>query len=167
MDVRRAVAGDEDRLRAIRLEALADSPHAFASSYEREVTRTADDWRRWIDAGATFFGVAPDGEPVGLVAVVPERDDPSVLRLVSMWLHPAQRGTGAADELMAAALEWAEAQDCRTVRLCVIEGNVAARRVYERHGFGLVSVCGSAGQQELTMERPRQRLGSGGWMYSK
>ena len=76
MRVRRAGAGDEGRLRALRLQALSDSPTAFASTYDRESARSDEDWGRWLEAGATFFVEDGDGDgeassaPLGLVAVL-------------------------------------------------------------------------------------------------
>ncbi len=45
-ELRRAVIGDEPVLRALRLPALTDSPTAFSSTYERELARTTEGWRR-------------------------------------------------------------------------------------------------------------------------
>jgi hypothetical protein len=45
-DVRQATPDDEDLIRALRLQAILESPEAFSSTYERELTRTADDWSR-------------------------------------------------------------------------------------------------------------------------
>jgi hypothetical protein len=41
MHVRRAMPGDEPILRALRLQALSDTPDAFGSTYERELGHTA------------------------------------------------------------------------------------------------------------------------------
>jgi len=41
--VRRAVPGDEPILRTLRLEALAEAPEAFGSTYDRELARTTAD----------------------------------------------------------------------------------------------------------------------------
>lgn len=51
--VRRAAIGDEPILRALRLQAMLDSPDAFGSTYERELARTPLDWQRWLSPGAT------------------------------------------------------------------------------------------------------------------
>src|SRR3954463_4983471 len=64
--VRRAVAGDEPILRALRLRALTDSPAAFGSTYERELARTTADWQRWLTPGATFIVEAGE-ESKGIV----------------------------------------------------------------------------------------------------
>jgi hypothetical protein len=54
-DVRLAAIGDEHVLRSLRLQALADSPGAFSSTYERELARTIEDWRQWLAPGVTFI----------------------------------------------------------------------------------------------------------------
>src|SRR5215472_3904682 len=54
-EIRRAGIGDEPVLRALRLEALDDSPSAFGSTYERELARTIADWQRWLAPGVTFI----------------------------------------------------------------------------------------------------------------
>jgi len=99
-NVRRAVIGDEPVLRALRLQALTDSPGAFSSTYERELARTIEDWRRWLAPGVTFI-LEVGGEPCGLVAGSRDPDDFSVVHLMAMWVHPDFRGTGAADVLVS------------------------------------------------------------------
>src|SRR5260370_2491119 len=68
--VRRAVIGDEPVLRALRLQALTDSPGAFSSPYERELPRTTEDWQRWLAPGARFVLDAV-AEPLRPRATVP------------------------------------------------------------------------------------------------
>jgi hypothetical protein len=65
--VRRAVPGDEPVLRALRLEALGEAPEAFSSSYEHELARTQEDWRRWLSSGVTLL-LEDAGLARGLVA---------------------------------------------------------------------------------------------------
>jgi GNAT superfamily N-acetyltransferase len=132
--VRRAIPGDEPALRALRLQALSDTPDAFGSTYERECARTAADWQRWISTGATFIADGPDGAG-GLAAGLHDEHDRSVVHLMSMWVHPALRGSGAADALVAAVLAWAAEEGAREVRLHVVAGNDRAERSYERNGF--------------------------------
>ncbi len=136
MSVRRAVAGDEAVLRALRLAALADSPDAFASTLAREEARPVAEWTRWITDAATFVWETPAGAR-GLAAGVPHRDDATCAFLMSMWVHPDARGTGAGDALVEAVLGWAAAAGYRTVRLHVGKDNAPARRLYARHGFRL------------------------------
>jgi GNAT superfamily N-acetyltransferase len=133
-NVRRAVIGDEPVLRALRLQALTDSPRAFSSSYERELARTAEDWRRWLAPGVTFI-LDAGGEPRGLVAGSRDPHDFSVVHLMAMWLHPDLRGTGAADVLVSSVKAWAGQEGATQVRLNVVGSNCRARRCSERAGF--------------------------------
>ena len=143
-------------LRALRLQALSDAPEAFGSTLDRELARTTADWQRWLSPGATFLLEAPEGTS-GLVAGQLDATDPTAVHLMAMWVHPAIRGTGAADELVAAVIAWAASGDAKTVRLDVFQGNVRARHFYERLGFretGETTVHQRDGRLEVRMERP-------------
>jgi RimJ/RimL family protein N-acetyltransferase len=132
--MRRAIRGDEAILREVRLQALSEAPEAFGSTYEREAARTMADWQSWICGGAIFILDRPEGTR-GMVAGVADAADPSIVQLMAMWVHPAARGSGGADELVAAVLAWAKSQGAKSVSLKVIELNHRARRFYERCGF--------------------------------
>jgi GNAT superfamily N-acetyltransferase len=134
--VRRAVHGDEATLRALRIEALTDSPREFGSTLERELARSASDWRRWITDGATFL-YERGGEAQGIAAGVRHIDDPASAFLMAVWVRPEARGRKAADALVAAVIAWARAEGFADVWLHVARGNARARRVYERNGFRL------------------------------
>jgi GNAT superfamily N-acetyltransferase len=151
--VRRAVIGDEAVLRAVRLKALADSPMAFGSTYERELARTTEDWRRWLAPGVTFL-IEADGEARGLVAGVRDQHDSSVVHLMAMWVHPNHRGTGAAEALVSSVKTWAAEVGATQVRLKVVENNERARRCYERAGFratGRQGIVEKSGDVEIEM----------------
>lgn len=151
--VRQAAIGDEAVLRAVRLQALGDSPRAFGSTYERELARTTEDWRRWLAPGGTFL-LEVGGEVRGMVAGVRDAQDSSVVHLMAMWVHPDHRGTGAADALVSSVKAWAAEVGAKQVRLNVVEGNERARRCYERAGFratGRLGVLEKNGDVEIEM----------------
>src|SRR5690349_14317118 len=125
--VRRARLGDEPVLRELRLQAMSDAPETFGSTYEREAARTTADWQRWMSPGATFILDTADGAK-GIVAAARDAKDEEVVHLMAMWVHPAFRGSRAADELVAAVVAWAEAERARIVRLDVMRANERARR---------------------------------------
>ena len=154
--VRRAVAGDEPVLRALRIEALSEAPEAFGSTLDRELARTSADWQRWLSPSATFILDTATG-PQGLAAGVPDAADPGLVSLMAMWVHPTLRGSGAADLLVKAVLDWAEQVGAHLVRLDVIQGNDRARRLYERHQFrptGHTERRARDGAIEVQMARP-------------
>jgi GNAT superfamily N-acetyltransferase len=132
--VRRGGIGDEPILRELRLAALSDTPEAFSSSYERELARSNEDWRRWLSSGVTFF-LEAGSEARGLVSGVRDREDAGVVHLMAMWVHPELRGTGAAHLLVSSVKHWAADMGAKQVLLNVVEENHRARKCYERSGF--------------------------------
>lgn len=132
--VRRAAPGDEPILREIRLQALREAPVAFGSTYEREMARTTSDWQRWISSGVTFILYESAG-PRGLVAGRRDEADAAVVHLMAMWVHPANRGSGGAGNLVSAVVGWAQSEGAELVRLKVIEGNDRAPAFLRAHGL--------------------------------
>ncbi|HTD74362.1 MAG TPA: GNAT family N-acetyltransferase [Steroidobacteraceae bacterium] len=153
--VRRAVLGDEPILREVRLQALSDAPDAFGSTYEREVARQMQDWQGWMSPGVAFILYEPAGAR-GMVAGLRDETDPTVVHLMAMWVHPQIRGSGGANELVAAVVAWARSEGAKVVRLKVIQGNDRARSFYERIGFqstGQEEIRQRDGRIEVQMER--------------
>ena len=151
--VRRAANGDEALLRELRIAALTDSPRAFSSTLERELARTSEDWRKWFAPGVTFI-LEVDGEARGLVAGMRDAKDAALVNLMSMWVHPSIRGTGAAAALVASIQDWSSAAGATVVRLDVVENNLRARRCYEQAGFratGKQGVVEKSGDVEIEM----------------
>ena len=142
-------------LRALRIEALTDAPEAFGSTCAREQARTTADWQRWLAPGVTL--ILEDAEiPRGLVAGMSDRENPAIVHLMAMWVHPLLRHTGAADALVSALLAWALERGASQMQLMVIASNERARRLYARHGFRLTGQQATRerdGAIELQMER--------------
>ena len=160
MNVRRAAIGDEALLRELRLEALSLEPYAFGSTYERELARTVDDWRRWMSPGVVFILEDAQGAR-GLVAAAHDSADQAIVHLMAMWVQPDARGSGGADALVAAVVGWARSERSRAVRLQVVHDNLRARRCYERNGFkvtGGTRVREKDQVIELQMERAVARF---------
>jgi RimJ/RimL family protein N-acetyltransferase len=153
--IRRAKPGDEPVLRELRIAALTDSPSAFSSTLERELARTPENWRTWVTPpSVTFILESERGEPCGIVAGALDKSDPSIAILMSMWVHPTHRGTGAASELILLIQQWAAESRVRELRLLVNESNPVARRCYERLSFrptGYRGVNEFTGKSEIEM----------------
>jgi GNAT superfamily N-acetyltransferase len=135
LTVQRLVPDDWRTWRAVRLEALADAPHAYGSSLDREEARGEADWRRILEPGNGVTVVARlDERVVGAIGgyTPPEAD---AVVLVAMWVRPGLRGRGVGDALVGEVLAWARETGWSRVELRVADGNLAARRLFERHGF--------------------------------
>jgi ribosomal protein S18 acetylase RimI-like enzyme len=132
--IRRAVPGEEELLRSLRIAALTDAPDAFGSTLERERARTDENLRGWTTGGAVFL-LERDGLARGIVAGLPATEDERGVYLVSMWVHPEHRGGGRAAALVDAVRAWAAERGAAYVLLHVGRHNARARRLYERCGF--------------------------------
>lgn len=132
--IRRAVARDAAAVRDVRLRALADAPDAFGSTLAREAGRSVADWERWL-GGAAIFLLEVAGAPRGIAAGVRHWTDPAAVFLEAVWVHPELCGTGAADALVAAVVDWARAEGYTEMWLHVGAPNARAYRCYVRHGF--------------------------------
>ena len=135
VNVRRLRPDDAEALRQVRLRALHDAPDAFWATYDREAAYDADEWRSWIDTAALFIAEDGTGGGGGMAGGIADPEDPAGALLVAMWVGPEHRGSGLADQLVAAVTAWAAAERRSTVRLRVEEHNLRARRCYERLGF--------------------------------
>ncbi|WP_426563314.1 GNAT family N-acetyltransferase [Angustibacter sp. McL0619] len=125
-----------ESLRQVRLAALRDSPTAFYCTWQQERRNTPADWAD-LAKNVTWFVAAqnsPSHQPmVGLVGCLQRPECPDEPEVIGMWVHPVQRGTGTADELLTAAHHWARTQGASSIALWVVDSNTRARRFYERH----------------------------------
>ena len=135
------VGPDEwERLRDIRLRALADAPAAFGSALARERSQPDRYWRDWASGTrsgsriATFIAIADD-RWLALAAGIRSPEEPRTAALVSMWVDPALRRRGAAGALIEAVAGWARDQGARRLELWVTTTNAPARTLYLRSGF--------------------------------
>jgi ribosomal protein S18 acetylase RimI-like enzyme len=142
-DVRRIKPGEWREYRALRLEALKDSPLAFAEQYEQSLAQPDRVWQERVERSATgatsaMFVATCAGEFVGKVGcLVPTETTEYVLaHIVGVYVTPRLRGQGVADALFARVIQWAqdEARADR-IRLFVMQTNDRAAAFYRRIGF--------------------------------
>jgi ribosomal protein S18 acetylase RimI-like enzyme len=134
-DIRPLVPDEWFILRDVRLTALAESPHAFLSTYERERVYGEDRWRAEFARGDWNVGFA-EGRPASLLGVTREPNTPvDACYLEYLWVAPGWRGRHVALDMIAAVLEGLRARGMRTAFLWVLDGNEVAMRLYQRAGF--------------------------------
>jgi ribosomal protein S18 acetylase RimI-like enzyme len=138
-------AGPEawERVRAIRLRALADAPDAFGTTYEEEVATTPEAWRERLGRTSRTTFVAADGaRDVGLIMGGEYDGLPRAAGLYAMWVAPGARGRGIGGALVDAVVDWARRERRSHVLLDVGDANLAAIRLYESRGFRATGVTG-------------------------
>ena len=123
-------------LRAARLQALRESPHAFMSRYDHESRLSELEWRRLFDA-ATWI-VAQEGEDVvGLARSVGEPATPWARHVESIWVAPTHRRRGVFRALLSALTDVERRMGVSDLLIWVLEDNQNAQRAYETVGFRL------------------------------
>lgn len=140
IDVRPIQPQEWQVYRELRLQALRDSPDAFGSTYEAEVTRPTESWSARIEAavasGSDHVLLAFNHhEASGLVWCKLAVSAPEVADIFQMWVAPSARCLGAGQALLRAALDWAASVNAQRVRLGVTATNSPAMRLYRAHGF--------------------------------
>src|SRR5580692_3049042 len=136
---------DWEGLRAIRLEALGDTPDAYGSTYEESV-RWSD--AQWKNAASTrlYYLADRDGAVVGMVSGGFNDAYPGTRWLYGMYVTPSERGTGTAARLVRAIDDWAKVHGVDEIYLHVTTSVARARAFYEKVGF-------RATGEHFTMER--------------
>lgn len=139
-DIQIRPTGPEDweRVRDLRLEALADTPGAFGDTLPEARAQSEAYWRaragRGITPGRTGVAAIHGGRWVGTMAGVIEAEAGALL--VSVYVTPAYRGRtlGVTGALLRAVEDWARTVG-DTLSLHVHADNARARAFYEREGF--------------------------------
>lgn len=132
--VRRTRGADWALLRAIRLEALADTPDAFSTTFEEASAYQERRWRSMADEPSSFLAEV-GGEVVGMVRGGRNDQHPGTHWLYGMYVTPSQRGGAAARALVDAVASWALAEGATELYLHVGAGVARARAFYEKTGF--------------------------------
>jgi RimJ/RimL family protein N-acetyltransferase len=135
IDLHRLGPGNTSAYREIRLEALADSPHAFTSTLESEqaqpldrfATRLADDVVLGAFSGPYLVGVAG-------FYIQPRPKHRHKGMLWGMYVRPNHRAAGIGRKLVEAIIEHAR-RHVELLQLFVIADNLPARRLYASFGF--------------------------------
>ncbi len=137
VELRRVVPDDWPALKALRLEALQDTPIAYCEAYAVAVRETDDGWRARTARGAAG---GDSFQVLALVRDLPVATSVGFLEggdavLAAVYVTPACRGRGLLDAMVEQVAAWARERACPRLRLLVHETNGPAQRAYERLGF--------------------------------
>ena len=138
VEIRHSRSDDWEILRAIRLEALRESPDAFCTTYDEAFGYADDVWIERSSAdpvtSASVSILAIDAEePVGMAAGI--LCDESQLEVLSLFVTPSHRGMGIAQDLMNMLESWGRTRGAKRVILDVEAGNGRAGVFYAHIGY--------------------------------
>jgi GNAT superfamily N-acetyltransferase len=138
--VHRVTPADAARMRALRLEMLADSPLAFLETLAQAAARPHEDYRRRIIQASSGRGLAqfvadPGVRLVGHAGGTVMPEDHRTTIVFAVYVTPARRGTGVLEDLVETVAAWSREVGRPQLMLEVVVGNDRAVRAYERLGF--------------------------------
>lgn len=140
MEIRELKPTDAEAYIFIRLEALKNSPDAFASSYEEEKNKPTEYYKSRFTAPTNTFtyGAFEGSELIGVVTLVKEQ----LIKLrhraniVAMYIKPEKRGSGIGKAMLLKVIEKAEKLDSiEQLYLSVVTTNASAKNLYSSCGF--------------------------------
>jgi RimJ/RimL family protein N-acetyltransferase len=128
-------ADDWQLLRDVRLQALVDSPEAFAADVSTERSMGEAQWRERL-ADDTWAAVRRGGASIGVLGVsAPAPHGAADGWIHSWWIAPEARGTGAARALLAWVDTLGHHRAWTRIGLGVWAENTAAIEVFAALGF--------------------------------
>ncbi|MEH0842606.1 GNAT family N-acetyltransferase [Micromonospora sp. CPCC 205711] len=161
--VRRVRPQDAARMRALRLEMLADTPLAFLETVAQAAARPHAEYAARIaqvaEGGRTAQFVAdPGGRLVGHAGGTVAPDEPGLTVVYAVYVTPSWRGSGLLSTLIDAVGAWSRACGRPELMLEVVVGNDRAFRAYQKLGFTDTGVRVPhptvPAMRELQMRRP-------------
>lgn len=146
------------RVKRLRLSALVDTPDAFDSTLDYAETLLDEDWIKGCEQLTTFVAV-DEYQDIGMVRCVRDRDDSECALLISMWVLPAARLSGAGVLLVQSVIDWATHNGFKKLLLDVADDNVPAIALYEKMLFVPTGEIGSlSSPREHIREHRRVRM---------
>jgi ribosomal protein S18 acetylase RimI-like enzyme len=152
--IRRLNVDDLEALWSLRLQALADNPEAFGSTYEEVMARGKDWMRHRLQEGDdNFFLGAFDERLVGMIGFyraggAKERHKGD---LISLYVVPERRGQDVGKALVQELIAQAgQLSGLEQLHLTVVASAVVAYHLYRSFGF---QVYGTAPAALKTCER--------------
>ena len=148
VEIHRTTPDDRERLRRIRLAALADSPDAFSGTLAEAAALPDAEWRhRATPSTSSACFIAGEGDTwIGMCVVLVR----AATELVSVWVDPSHRRRGVVTALLEAAIEWCRHQGHPELLVWVNAANAPAIAAYEKVGFR------STGVSQPFPNRPEQ-----------
>lgn len=142
-EIRQLTGADAAAFQALRLRSLRESPEAFGSSYDEEVSRPLAGVAERLEAARTptakiVFGAFANGALMGVIGCVQESRIKARHKAViwGMYVVPEARGQGVGRELLDRAVVEARAwPNVERIILSAVERATAARALYRSAGF--------------------------------
>lgn len=141
MKVQRIAPGGWREWKASRLQALGDSPEAFASCFAAEKDKPDETWSEYTrhcaasPASAAFLARDQQGRVAGMIAAYLEGGEAANAYICAMWVAPESRNRGVGRLLVDEAARWLKGAGASEVKAWVSDAHSSAAGFYESLGF--------------------------------
>ena len=88
------------------------------------------------DSSLTWRGTSSN-HPCGIAAGFLDADDSRKAHLISVWVSPEYRQSGAGRTLVTSVIDWAKSRQVAHLHLMVTSNNQTAIAFYQRLGFAM------------------------------
>ncbi len=139
MEIKIVTPNEAEIYKILRLEALLDTPDAFAVLHEDALNKPIEKTRAQLASEhSVTFGAYDTDKLIGNMTLarnpLPKMNHRA--SIVAVYVAPEYRGTGAAHELMRELLDYATgAEGLEQLDLMVANHNLRAKNFYLRYGF--------------------------------
>ena len=120
------------------MEALQESPHAFATNYSEAKDQPDSHWLDIVQCKGRYknsksFVGEDEGRPIAMAACHPESIDK--FRLIAMWVNPDARSAGIGSAILRIVETWTSSQGAKEIVAAVYSDNLIAIDFYLKQGF--------------------------------
>ncbi len=150
---------DFAKVKALRLESLRQEPQAFGRSYDEELDKDDDSWkkdfdRNFLDEPTEITVVARSGDELtGMMGAFPKGND--VWAIKAVYIKPKFRGRGISKQILEQMIDKIRSKEgVKIIELMVNKDQDAAVALYQKFGF------------EIVGEEKDQKMGDGN-MYDE
>ena len=135
MKIRLLTLEDWQIWRALRLEALQNSPETLASSKKEEIGYSQKEWEDKLTK-SDIFGAFIDNKLISAVGFHRLNRLKTMHRgdLFAMYVTPEFRGQGIASQLIETVINYAKSRVIQ-LHLSCVTNNESAVKLYQKHGF--------------------------------
>ncbi len=161
--IRKATANDAEGVAQVHVDTWKDAyrgivPDDYLNALNVEARLKA--YERFgilTDSTRPLFVSVEEGAVVGFTGVGPSNEDPDVGEVYSIYVVSARWGSTVGHELMTRAERWLS-ERFSVATLWVLDGNVRARRFYERRGWIADGTTKEDDRGSFTLKEIRYRL---------
>lgn len=166
--IRQCRPDDWERVKLLRLAALADAPYAFPETLEEAKQMPDSGWQtiaiRNSRGEESIHALAfNDEEPIGMAGGFISQTDRNRAHVAALWIDPRFRGAGIGKGLVRFIVNWASNLGAKVLTATVTLDNLKAQALYKKSGFEFCEAPWSGKpapeNPEIPMKKPIQPRG--------